>query len=82
MMPDRLFLEKSRTLKLVKGLDLSERRLFERDITCKFLNLPIEEGILPVRKFLERSKYSTVHVFSPMFFGTGPEKELFLKDES
>ena len=84
MLPDRLFLEKSRTLKLVKGFHqgiFPERRLFERDITCKFLNLTIEEGILPLRKFLERSKYSTVHIFSPMFFGIGPEKELFFKDK-
>ena len=42
----------------------------------------MDNGILPLRRFSERSKISKLGIRSPIFDGIGPANELFFKYSS
>lgn len=82
--PNRLFFDRSKIINFLKPCNflgvVPDKQLLERSRKLKVSISLIEAGMLPLRKFLERSKFITLDILWPMFQGIGPEKRLFLKE--
>ncbi|TXG56065.1 hypothetical protein EZV62_017378 [Acer yangbiense] len=77
MPPNSLFFDKSTILNLSKPCQFDgispDRRLFDKSKKDKFFIFLMDSGMLPFRRFLERSRFSNIDILLPMSIGIGQE---------
>lgn len=84
MSPDSLLFDKSITLSSSRSCQFEgispERLLCDKSIEDKFFISLMEGGMLPFRRFLERSRRFNIDILLPMSEGIGPVSKLFLNE--
>ena len=83
MLSNRLFCDRSMASKfcILQCLGMfPDKRLFDKSTSHKFVGPMVKGAILPVRKFLARSRVTNFFIRWKMFVGNGPERKFFLNE--